>query len=115
MGFLDFIYLPDSLKFVANSQILIFSRFSLSLISLIAAEIKRCHPGETDCIVRTSNELLKMHARRGYPAASFPVVEPFHLKRVELSDGRSGSLNLKLSLRDVDVMGLSSLKFDRAV
>ncbi|XP_058976269.1 protein takeout-like [Musca domestica] len=79
------------------------------------AEVKRCHTGDTACIVRTSNELLKTYARKGLPAAFFPVVEPFHLKRVELSDGRSGSLALKLSLRDVDVTGLSAVKFDRAV
>ncbi|XP_013113019.1 protein takeout [Stomoxys calcitrans] len=79
------------------------------------AEIHRCHPGETDCIVQTANDLLGSYARKGLPAASFPVVEPFHLKKVQLTDGHSGSLNLKFSLRDVDVVGLSTVKFDRAV
>ncbi|XP_075146373.1 uncharacterized protein LOC142220873 [Haematobia irritans] len=83
--------------------------------SIFPAEIKRCHPGETDCIVRTANDLLRTHARKGFPAAFFPVVEPFHLRKVQLSDGHSGSLNLRFALRDVDVVGLSSVKFDRAV
>jgi len=41
--------------------------------------------------------------------------EPFLIKRFDISDGRTGSLNLKLNFKDVNVEGLSGVKFDRAV
>ncbi|XP_017052330.2 uncharacterized protein LOC108095673 [Drosophila ficusphila] len=78
-------------------------------------EIPRCHHGDTSCIISVSHTLIKQHARTGYPAVGFPQVEPFLIKRFDISDGRSGSLNLKLNFRDVNVEGLSGVKFDRAV
>jgi len=59
--------------------------------------------------------LISQYAKTGYPAAGFPQVEPFLIKRFDISDGRTGSLNLKLNFKDVNVEGLSGVKFDRAV
>ncbi|XP_030374331.1 uncharacterized protein LOC115623915 [Scaptodrosophila lebanonensis] len=81
----------------------------------MTAEIPRCHNGDTDCIINVSHTLIRQHARTGYPSAGFPQVEPFLVKRFDISDGRTGSLNLKLAFRDVNVEGLSGVKFDRAV
>ncbi|KAI8120792.1 Protein takeout [Lucilia cuprina] len=83
--------------------------------STFPADIPRCHTGDTDCVVRTSVNLIRKYARTGYPSAAFPPIEPFHLKQFDISDGRGGSLNLKLNFRDVDVAGLSGVNFDRAV
>lgn len=66
-------------------------------------------------MIRTSVNLIRQHARKGYSDAAFPIVEPFHLKQFDISDGRGGSLSLKLNFRDVDVVGLSGVNFDRAV
>lgn len=82
---------------------------------LAAPELPRCHMGDTSCIINVSHMLIRQHARTGYPSAGFPQVEPFLIKRFDISDGRTGSLNLKLNFRDVNVEGLSSVKFDRAV
>ncbi|TMW50174.1 hypothetical protein DOY81_004733 [Sarcophaga bullata] len=59
--------------------------------------------------------VMHQYATKGYPVAAFPRVEPFQLKEFDISDGRSGSLNLKLNFREVNVLGLSGVKFDRAV
>ena len=58
---------------------------------------------------------MRQYGTKGYPSAAFPKVEPFQLKEVDISDGRTGSLNLKLNFREVNVLGLSGVKFDRAV
>lgn len=79
------------------------------------ADIPRCRAGDTDCITRTSASLVHQYARTGYPSAGFPIIEPFIVKRFDISDGRTGSLNLKLNFRDVHVEGLSAVKFDRSV
>ncbi|XP_043068138.1 protein takeout [Drosophila bipectinata] len=78
-------------------------------------ELPRCHKGDTSCIINVSHMLISKYARTGYPAAGFPQVEPFLVKRFDISDGRTGSLNLKLNFKDVNVEGLSGVKFDRAV
>ncbi|KAM7361456.1 protein takeout-like [Cochliomyia hominivorax] len=88
---------------------------SHSKAATFPADIPRCQSGDTNCVIRTSLSLIRQHARKGYPAAAFPVVEPFHLKQFDISDGRGGSLSLKLNFRDVDVLGLSTVNFDRAV
>ncbi|XP_062124367.1 protein takeout [Drosophila sulfurigaster albostrigata] len=79
------------------------------------AELPRCHYADTQCIINVSHTLVRQYARTGYAPAAFPQVEPFLVKRFDISDGRSGSLSLKLSFADVNVEGLSSVKFDRAV
>lgn len=79
------------------------------------ADIPRCRVADTDCITRTSTNLVRQYARTGYPPAAFPIIEPFIVKRFDISDGRTGSLNLKLNFRDVNVEGLSAVKIDRAV
>jgi len=71
--------------------------------------------GDTSCIINVSHMLISQYAKTGYPAAGFPQVEPFLIKRFDISDGRTGSLNLKLNFKDVNVEGLSGVKFDRAV
>ncbi|XP_044251536.1 protein takeout [Drosophila takahashii] len=78
-------------------------------------ELPRCHVGDTSCIISVSHMLIRQYAKTGYPAAGFPQVEPFLIKRFDISDGRTGSLNLKLNFKDVNVEGLSGVKFDRAV
>ncbi|XP_036673425.3 protein takeout [Drosophila suzukii] len=78
-------------------------------------ELPRCRMGDTSCIINVSHMLISQYARTGYPAAGFPQVEPFLIKRFDISDGRTGSLNLKLNFKDVNVEGLSGVKFDRAV
>ncbi|XP_052847124.1 protein takeout [Drosophila gunungcola] len=78
-------------------------------------ELPRCRVGDTSCIISVSHMLIHQYARTGYPAAGFPQVEPFLIKRFDISDGRTGSLNLKLNFKDVNVEGLSGVKFDRAV
>ncbi|KAH8312517.1 hypothetical protein KR044_011228, partial [Drosophila immigrans] len=78
-------------------------------------ELPRCHLSDTQCIINVSHTLVRQYARTGYPAAAFPQVEPFLVKRFDISDGRTGSLSLKLSFADVNVEGLSTVKFDRAV
>lgn len=85
------------------------------LFSLLAADIPRCRAADTDCITRTSTNLVHQYARTGYPSAGFPIIEPFIIKRFDISDGRTGSLNLKLNFRDVNVEGLSGVKIDRSV
>uniref|UniRef100_A0A1B0G563 Protein takeout n=2 Tax=Glossina morsitans morsitans TaxID=37546 RepID=A0A1B0G563_GLOMM len=80
-----------------------------------AADITRCRHGDTECIVRTSINVVRKYGSSGYAAAAFPVIEPFRLKRLDISDGRGGSLSLKLNFRDVDVLGLSGVNFQRAV
>lgn len=92
-----------------------FNKSSFLFLLILAADIPRCHSGDTDCVIRTSLSLIRQHARKGYPAAAFPPVEPFHLKQFDISDGRGGSLSLKLNFRDVDVVGLSGVNFERAV
>ncbi|EDV91331.1 protein takeout [Drosophila grimshawi] len=79
------------------------------------AELPRCHQSDTNCIIEVTHKLVRQYARTGYPAAGFPQVEPFLVKRFDISDGRTGSLSLKLNFRDVNVEGLSGVKFDRAV
>ncbi|XP_017844864.1 uncharacterized protein LOC108601476 [Drosophila busckii] len=79
------------------------------------AELPRCHHGDTTCIINVSHMLVRQYARTGFAPAAFPQVEPFLVKRFDISDGRTGSLSLKLNFRDVNVEGLSSVKFDRAV
>ncbi|XP_054726279.1 protein takeout-like [Anastrepha obliqua] len=79
------------------------------------ADIPRCRVADTDCITRTTINLVRQYARTGYPAAGFPTVEPFLIKRFDISDGRTGSLNLKLNFRDVNVEGLSGVQVDRTV
>ncbi|KAH8382691.1 hypothetical protein KR009_004832 [Drosophila setifemur] len=86
-----------------------------SAASSFPPEIPRCHFGDTSCIISVSHMLIRQHARTGYPSAGFPQVEPFLVKRFDISDGRSGSLNLKLNFKDINVEGLSGVKFDRAV
>ncbi|ALC46904.1 CG11852, partial [Drosophila busckii] len=78
-------------------------------------ELPRCHHGDTTCIINVSHMLVRQYARTGFAPAAFPQVEPFLVKRFDISDGRTGSLSLKLNFRDVNVEGLSSVKFDRAV
>lgn len=80
-----------------------------------APDLPRCHFGDTECIINVSHTLVRQYARTGYSPAAFPQVEPFVVKRFDISDGRTGSLNLKLNFRDVNVEGLSGVKFDRAV
>lgn len=84
------------------------------LLSL-AADVPRCRIGDTECITRVSMTLIHKYARTGYPAAAFPIVEPFVLKRFDISDGRDSSLSLKLSFHDIIVEGLSAAQIDRAV
>ncbi|CAD6991749.1 protein takeout [Ceratitis capitata] len=79
------------------------------------ADIPRCRVADTECITRTSTNLVHQYARTGYPSAGFPIIEPFIIKRFDISDGRTGSLNLKLNFRDVSVEGLSGVKMDRSV
>lgn len=87
----------------------------MSYYFLTAPDLPRCHYGDTDCIINVSHTLVRQYARTGYSPAAFPQVEPFVVKRFDISDGRTGSLNLKLNFRDVNVEGLSGVKFDRAV
>lgn len=87
----------------------------LIVISVTAPDLPRCHFGDTECIINVSHTLVRQYARTGYTPAAFPQVEPFVVKRFDISDGRTGSLNLKLNFRDVNVEGLSGVKFDRAV
>lgn len=87
----------------------------LIVISVTAPDLPRCHFGDTECIINVSHTLVRQYARTGYSPAAFPQVEPFVVKRFDISDGRTGSLNLKLNFRDVNVEGLSGVKFDRAV
>ncbi|EDW13827.1 uncharacterized protein Dmoj_GI23924 [Drosophila mojavensis] len=79
------------------------------------ADLPICRYGDTECIINVSHKLVRQYARTGYAPAAFPQVEPFLIKRFDISDGRSGSLSLKLNFRDVNVEGLSGVKFDRAV
>jgi len=87
----------------------------LTAESNFPADIPRCNVGDTDCIVKTSVDLVRTFAKTGHAEAGFPVVEPFLIKRFDISDGRTGSLSLKLNFRDVNVEGLSGVQFDRAV
>ncbi|XP_037956729.1 protein takeout-like [Teleopsis dalmanni] len=86
-----------------------------SCSSNFPADIPRCHAGDTNCITRTSMNLVRQYARTGYPEAAFPVIEPFLLKRFDISDGRESSLSLKLNFKDVRVEGISGVQIDRAV
>ncbi|KAH8372566.1 protein takeout [Drosophila serrata] len=101
---------------------LLFQLSSVALLICLASgasnfppELPRCKIGDTTCIINVSHTLVRQYAKTGYPAAGFPQVEPFLVKRFDISDGRSGSLNLKLNFKDVNVEGLSGVKFDRAV
>ncbi|KAL5273083.1 hypothetical protein ACFFRR_000072 [Megaselia abdita] len=91
----------------------------LIVVSLVASfpdDIPRCHAGDTACITRTAQALLKTHAKTGYPSLGFPVVEPFFLKHFEIGDGRNqGNINLKLKFKDVTVSGLSDVKIENTV
>ncbi|XP_017469407.1 PREDICTED: protein takeout-like [Rhagoletis zephyria] len=103
-----------------NSFLLTFLISSCLLLATAAssnfpADIPRCRVGDTDCITRTSTNLVRQYGRTGYQAAGFPIIEPFVVKRFDISDGRAGSLNLKLNFRDVNVEGLSGVKIDRSV
>ncbi|XP_022216014.1 protein takeout [Drosophila obscura] len=78
-------------------------------------DLQRCRIGDTKCIINTAHYVVRKYAKTGYPAAGFPQVEPFLVKRFDISDGRTGSLNLKLNFKDVNVEGLSGVQFDNAV
>jgi len=79
------------------------------------ADIPRCHTGDTECIKKTATDLIHIHAKTGHAEAAFPIIEPFYLKRFDISDGRTSSLSLKLRFSDVKVGGLSGAKIDRCV
>ncbi|XP_055910644.1 uncharacterized protein LOC129945005 [Eupeodes corollae] len=79
------------------------------------ADVERCHAGDVECIRKSAVNLLHKYSKTGYPEAGFPVLEPFTLKKFDISDGRSGSLSFKLNFKDVLVGGLSNVNFDKMV
>lgn len=83
---------------------------------LLADDIPRCHAGDTACITRTAQVLLKARAKTGYPSLGFPVIEPFFVKHFDIGDGRDQrNINLKLKFRDVTISGLSDAKIEKTV
>jgi len=78
-------------------------------------DISRCRAGDTACITATSTNLVRQFGKTGHAGAAFPTIEPFLIRRFDISDGRQSSLNLKLNFKDVIVGGLSAVKIDRVV
>ncbi|XP_055850205.1 protein takeout-like [Episyrphus balteatus] len=78
-------------------------------------DIEQCKAGDTECIRLSSVHLIQKFSKVGYPAAGFPVLEPFALNKFDITDGRSGSLSFKLHFKDVLVGGLSNVNIEKMV
>jgi hypothetical protein len=60
--------------------------------------------------VRVANAVVA-RARNGYPEIGLPVLDPLRIDKMNVDQGGDGPVNLKISLRNVNLIGLSGTRF----
>jgi Haemolymph juvenile hormone binding protein (JHBP) len=83
---------------------------SFFLEHISAENQEKCRIGDSSCILRVANEVVA-RARYGYPELGLPVLDPLRVDKMNVDQGGNGPVSLKISLRNIDLIGLSSTQF----
>ncbi|XP_055374542.1 protein takeout-like [Condylostylus longicornis] len=89
--------------------------FCIEYVSGFPSNIKQCQIGDDSCIISTMNEIIH-NAGNGNKELNLPVLEPYNVKKLVISDRNQGSsLGLDLIFNDVEFRGLSKAIVDKIV
>lgn len=83
----------------------------LSMLTRPAADIERCHIGDTECIRDVSNKVLEIHGKLGHSGINLLKIDPLHIPNIGIKQGAESPVNIELKFKDVDLIGLSDHKF----
>lgn len=62
--------------------------------------------------MRVANEVVA-RALNGYPELGLPVLDPLRIEKMNVDQGGDGPVNLKISLRNINLIGLSGTRFTK--
>jgi hypothetical protein len=68
--------------------------------------------GDSPCIIKVVNEILS-RANQGYLDIGLPVFDPLQIERMKIDQGGEGPVNLKINFKNVQLKGLSGVKFTK--
>lgn len=60
--------------------------------------------------MKVANEIIASKSN-GFPGLGLPVLDPLKIDRMKIESGGDRPVNLKLNFKDVDLIGLSKLRF----
>lgn len=99
-----------------TSALLIFGAvvcFS-SCFAKLPADIELCKAEDVQCIARVTTGIIQSNPK-GRSDLGIPPLDPFRINSLVISQGATGALNLDLSFKNIDIVGFSNTKIDRAV
>lgn len=62
------------------------------------------------CMINVANSVVK-RASQGYPEFGLPVFDPLKIDAMNIEQGGNSPVNLKIHLRNFELIGLSNVKF----
>lgn len=101
-------------KSFVKSELKIKFYFQFFVFNHTAADIPRCHAGDTVCLPKVITEIVQQHPN-GHTGLSIPPMEPLHINRIDISQGRESPIAINLNLKDLDLSGLSKAVINRVV
>lgn len=85
---------------------MVFTELSFNLCKKSDPNIDKC--------LKTSINAVIPHLGEGYPKLRIPAIEPFQLPSLEIDHGKgqSKAVSIDLKMKDVSIMGLTSMVID---
>lgn len=72
--------------------------------------MEKCKAGDSSCIKRVSEDVLKASAG-GHTGLNLPAIDPLKIDAINIQDANSkGPVNINLFFRNVTLSGLSNLQ-----
>lgn len=91
---------------------------SISYLTVVSCfkfpiDIKRCPAGDTDCIVQSANKVVELNSKLGHSGINLIPLDPLHIPSIKIKQGAESPVNIELSFKDVDLIGLGQQKFTK--
>ncbi|KAH8267647.1 hypothetical protein KR018_012371, partial [Drosophila ironensis] len=69
--------------------------------------VQRCHIMDDQCLLKGVDYVLKNHAKSGIKELGLIPLDPLHISKFQIGRNPSSPVNIDLSFREVDLLGLS--------
>lgn len=73
----------------------------------VAAELPKCHFGDTECLVKTINSYIRAY-KDGYSSANIVPLDPLYVNEVNIIQGTTSPVNIQLNFKNASFHGLKS-------
>lgn len=100
--------MKDAVTAISTVKYVFLFLFYKSIIS--ASTVEKCKAGDTECLIRVSNKVIRESSGSGHPGLNLPPIDPLKVDRIDIEQGNNSPVNINLHFRNVFMTGLSKLE-----